>query len=106
MKEREMLLALVEKAEVKINLKENGRWYGTAVIVLGGVFEIRGWRLGKSNYEDNPLWIQPPCYGTSKVNKPFYAIWTKDKEINSIIETKITEAFEERKLEDLEYMPF
>lgn len=98
----EMLNKLITSADIEIVLRENGRWLGIANVILAEKLEIRGWRIGKSNFEENPYWIQPPSYGHSKSGKPYYSWWLNDKELASILEIKITEAFDDKRIDEEE----
>lgn len=91
---KELVQKLIESAEIKISLKNDSFWLATAKLVIGGLIEIRGWRISKSKYEGNGLWIQPPSYGVLK-GKSLYCVWINDKELSNLINKKIDEAYTE-----------
>lgn len=104
---KEMAENLLEKAKIKIFLQQNNpKLLATAQVTLGGLIEINGFTIKKSQYDE--LWIQPPTYSPPKFYKSFFV---KDKRIYKRLLEEIERAYKNEldeqgiteSLEDIEF---
>lgn len=91
----EMAEMLLERARIKINLKDGSKVLATADVYLGSLIQIRGWTIQESQFDDNPLFIQPPRYIMQSKKAFFYFYCSSDRLYHNLVE-RIREEYKKK----------
>ncbi|OGK25283.1 hypothetical protein A3A46_03710 [Candidatus Roizmanbacteria bacterium RIFCSPLOWO2_01_FULL_37_13] len=90
-------MTYLSRSDIKINVKilNSGNLIARATVILFDVWEIHGWRIMKStkmhpNFGEN-LWIQAPCYKTTKGWKEI--VYINDRKTYDLVHEMIYDAY-------------